>query len=468
VTIRNSILTQKQKKVLTKLTQHQITRVFAYPLKVIISPLKAFKEISQNPDVKGIALILGLVLLATGSIYYAQYSKVFVGVSEREPLLPKLYIFSDAYVYMTTFGNYTFQSSQPYIMNYTFIDETPLIEQSFFWVNTTKPLTPMEPMITVANDTFYQTTVKLYQNATEVGNLTLTTIFHSDTKPGISALLTTTAQWDLGNFTINWFIRSPYTFLANGTTAIDLASKTTFSLLKENVDRAELGNSASHNDWMSSVLIDWSEYGNATLYGGYYTPLTYSGSWLDVVFNLNDAEIDSTTIGLTYSNLIAANLFAGILPQALIQTILAFVLNWVIYAAVLLLVMRLFGEKAGSWRSFFVVVGYAFSIMIIQSAVSALLVATFPEIRLQAASWPPTGQDAVAVAHNFSETWGPTLAYRAFVYLNSPLINFFDIWLVGLGVVIVHAFSETVWRKATTISTTAFILRLFLRLFLGV
>jgi len=441
--------------------------VFAYPLKVIISPLEAFKEINQNPDLKGIALILGLVLAATGGIYYAESFKVFVSVSEREPLLPKLYTFSDAYVYMTTFGNYTFQSSQPYIMNYTFVDATPLIEQNFFWVNTTKPLTPVEPMITVANDTFYQTTVKLYQNTTEVGNLTLTTTFHSDTKPEMSALLTKSAQWDLGNFTVNWFIRSPYTFLANGTTAINLASQTTFILLKENVDRAELGNSASHNDWMNSVLVDWSKHGNATLYGGYFTPLTYSGSWLNVVFNLNDAEINSTTVGLTYSNLIAANLFAGILSQALIETVLAFVFNWVIYATVLLLVLRLLGEKGGSWRPFFVVVGYAFSIVIIQLTVSALLVATLPEIRLQTASWPPTGQDAVAVAYNFSETWGPTLAYQAFLYLNFPLLNLFDIWLVGLSVIVVHVVSETMWRKAAMISTIAFVFRLFLRLFLG-
>jgi len=440
-----------------------------YPFKVIASPFKAFKEIALNPDIKGLVLIVGLVLLTTGIAYYAQSSKVFLSVSQRQPVSPKLYTFLDAYIYETAFGNYTFQSSQPYVMNYNFIDKTPLIEHSIFLVNATELLNPLNPVVTMANDTFYQTTVRLNQSATEVGNLTLTIKFYSDTRPTISTLLTKTEQWNLGNFTIDWFIRSSYTYLANDTTAIDLASKATLSFLKTNVDRAELGDTASPNNWMRSILIDWSDYGNATLYGGHYTtPFIDSGSWLEVVFNVNDTEIEATTLGLTYSSLLATNLFRDNLLGLLIETTFAFFINWLIYAGILLLVMRAFGEKGGSWRPFFVLVGYAFSVLIVQWAVGALLFATLPEVHLQINSWPPTEREAVTVNRNFSETWGSTIEYKALTYITFPYINIIDVWLIILSAIAVRAFSGVAWGKATMIAAAAFLTRFFLRLFLGI
>jgi len=449
------------------LTERQIFRVITTPFKVIFSPFKAFKEIAPNPDVKGLALIVGLVLLTTGSAYYVQSSKVFLSISQREPISPKLYTYLDAHVYVTAFGNYTFKISQPYVMNYTFVDKTPLIEHSIFLVNATELLTPMEPIVTIANDTFYQTTVKLNQSTTEVGNLTLTIKFYSDTRPTISTLLTKKAQWNLGNFTINWFIRSPYTYLANSSTAIDLSSKAILSFLKTNVSKAELGNTASPNNWMRSILIDWSDYGNATLYGGHYTPFIDSGSWLEVVFNVNDTKIEATTMGLTYSSLLATGLFSENLSLILIETVFAFSINWLIYAGFLLVILRAFGEKGGSWRPFFVLVGYAFAVTIIQWAVGALLFATLPEVHLQVTSWPPTEQDEPTVNRNLSETWGSTIAYRAWAYISFPFINVIDVWLVMLSVIAVRAFSGITWGKAVTISTTAFIIRFFLRYFLG-
>jgi hypothetical protein len=464
----NKLTSKKEKReVPSKLTERKTLKAFVYPFEVIVSPFKAFKNIVQNPDVKGLILIVVLLLLATVGSYYTYSAKVFFGASQGQPISSKLLTYPDAYVYVTTFGNYTFKSSQPYLMNYTFLDKTPLIEQSIFWVNSTKPLTPVNPVVTMANDTFYQTTVKLNQSTTEVGNLTLTVRFFADTGPTLSTLLSKTAQWDLGNFTINWFIRSPYTYLANGTTSIDLTSETTLSLLKTNVDRANLGTTASPNNWMRSVLSEWSDFGNTSVYGGQNTFFTYSGSWLMVVFNVNDAQIDATTVGIIYSNLLSTNSLSNALPQALIQTALFFVFNWMIYAGVLLLVMRALGEKGGSWRPFFVIVGYAFSITIIQSAISALLIATLPEVHLPITSWPPTGQDESTVTGHFNETWGPAPAFLALTYLTFPYINIIDVWFVLLSVIAVRAFNGTTLRKAGMIAATAFLLRFFLRFFLG-
>lgn len=449
-----------------KLTEHQALKTLVYPFKVIVSPFKAFKEIAEKPDFKGFVLIVGLVLLTTVGAYYAQSSRVFLSLSETQPISPKLHTYLDAYVYVTAFGNYTFQLGQPYGMNYTFIDKTPLIENSVFLVNATEPLTPMEPVVTIANDTLYQTNVKLNRSNREVGNLIFTAKFYSDKRPTISTLLTRTAQWDLGNFTINWLIRSPYTYLANGSTAIDLASKATLSILKTNVSRAELGNTASPNNWMRSILIDWPDHGNATLYGG-HTPFMDSGSWLEVVFNVNATETEFTSVGLTYTSLLATNLVTSNFPGLLIETAFTFFFNWLIYSGILLLVMRGFGEKVGTWRPFFVLVGYAFSVSIVQWAVGALLFTTLPEVHLQVTSWPPTQQDQAIVNLNLSETWGPTIAYKALTYITFPYMNIIDVWLVMLSAIAVRAFSGVAWRKAALISTSAFLIRFLLRYLLS-
>jgi len=81
----------------------------------------------------------------------------------------------------------------------------------------------------------------------------------------------------------------------------------------------------------------------------------------------------------TPTSFLSSNMFSGFITSVLTQSVLLFAFNWLIYAGVLFLVMRAFGQKGGSWRLFFILVGYAFSVMIIQSAVSALLIATLPE-----------------------------------------------------------------------------------------
>ena len=172
----------------------------------------------------------------------------------------------------------------------------------------------------------------------------------------------------------------------------------------------------------------------------------------------------------TPTSFLSSNMFSGFIISVLTQSVLLFAFNWLIYAGVLFLVMRAFGQKGGSWRLFFILVGYAFSVMIIQSAVSALLIATLPEIHFSSLStWPPSTQDEITIANaGIQENWGPTPAYQALAYFNFPYVNLIDIWLVMLSVIIVHTFGEISWGKAAAISVTAFVLRFFLKIFLGV
>jgi len=168
------------------------------------------------------------------------------------------------------------------------------------------------------------------------------------------------------------------------------------------------------------------------------------------------------------TSFLASNAFTGFILFAITQTTILFFFSWIIYAVILHLVMRLFGAKGGSWRPLLVLVGYTFSILIIQSAVSALLVSTLPELHFgNLSTWPPSTEDeATIVSDKMKEVWFPIPAFHAVAYLNY-YINVFDVWMIMLSTIIVRAFSEVTWNKALMISVTAFLIRLFLRLFVG-
>jgi hypothetical protein len=63
-----------------ELTKHSLRKALAYPFEVLVSPLKAYKEIVQNPDARGLILVVGLVLLATVAVQLASASKIFLSL----------------------------------------------------------------------------------------------------------------------------------------------------------------------------------------------------------------------------------------------------------------------------------------------------------------------------------------------------------------------------------------------------
>jgi hypothetical protein len=474
---------RKEKKKEGEIRRYPLSSL-VYPFKVIVSPLKAFKEIAQNPKFEGFLLIIVLFIAASIGMQYAYASKILVSTSDLQPIQPKQYIFSDSYVYVTTFGNYTFKLSQPNSINYTFIDDTPLAEYSVFSVNTTETLTVTNPLVsTNTNDTFYQITTDLNQSTTKVGNFTLTAEFLQDERPKFSVILNKTTEWNLSDFTINWFVRSPdpYTFLANRTTTIDLASATDLSLLETNVKSAELGSTSSINDWRSSILSDWSDYGNATVYGGNFTFFTYSGTWLDVVFGANNPKIDFATVSLTYSAFVNTIFFGQYAVDYVTYDIVTFLFRWVIYAGILLLIAKVFGEerkkeedkeesdeevskKKSSWRPFFIVIGYAFSVFFVHSAVNALLISTFPVINFQVATWPPTDAGAIVLANEkLNVVWGPLLVNHVGTYFNLMV----ELWFTVLVTIAVHASRKITWGRAIMLAGITFFIYFVLRDFIG-
>lgn len=215
---------------------------------------------------------------------------------------PKLYNYTDKYVYVTSYGNYTFKKSLPYLMSYTYIDGTELVKLSLFWLNTTLvtiPI-PLNPIVLVANDTLFKVNVEVYRLLTKMGDLQITVKFYADKIPKISVLLIKNDNWNMGDFNINWWIITNGTYLkTNATHSFHIKDYASLTVTFTSVDKVELGNSPSPENWRAWSLNDWSDYGNCSVMAGNYTLLGNTGSWIRVIFNTNDLEIDPSTVGST-------------------------------------------------------------------------------------------------------------------------------------------------------------------------
>lgn len=170
------------------------------------------------------------------------------------------------------------------------------------------------------------------------------------------------------------------------------------------------------------------------------------------------------TVDSQLTSLLATNSFSNFLFSGMLQSVFVFAFNWLIFAGALLLISSVLGAKGGGWRPFFILVGYAFSVFIVRTAITAALVSTLPQLNFSFSVWPPASEADVTLAQDQINTaWGPTFAFQAGAYVNLA----FDAWLVILVAIAVHAYREVTWSKAATISVTAYLIYFTLKLFLG-
>lgn len=151
--------------------------------------------------------------------------------------------------------------------------------------------------------------------------------------------------------------------------------------------------------------------------------------------------------------------FVSRFAVVLVRSFYGLFLNWITYAGILFLLLRVFNEKVVPLRPFLIVVGYTFSILILYVAVSSVLVSTLPQVAIPLDKWTSQdSKDMQDVAKLVNDTWGPTIA--------SSLINIlslvFNFWLMMLGAVALHISVETKWTKALLISIVAYLASIIL------
>jgi len=151
----------------------------------------------------------------------------------------------------------------------------------------------------------------------------------------------------------------------------------------------------------------------------------------------------------------------NILP-ILLQGLLSLLLNWITYAALLLLIARFFSQKRTPLNPSLIVVGYTFSVLVVSGAATALLVSLLPEIHFDAAVW--SSGPAEDIAKVYDAVWGPTLVLQVLNYLGVVFV----FWLVMLGAIIVNIANEIKLTTAIMVSFTAYFLSALITAFLSV
>jgi len=381
--------------------------LFARPLlEVLYAPIKAFKEITEKPDFKAPLLILVLVLCATAGTQYITASRLYLE------------------------------------------DRTPANDE---WTESTEPTS-----LWVSNGDI------LVSDDRVVGNCSIQSAVLNETQ--ISLTLADIGPLDLSreagfeglSFRIKWTHEN----------MVSPSSDATLRLLSGTESRY----------FMSHITSDLSESSNAwanlTVRTGYeenWDPVNLP-SWGNITglqFLLSWSDTDSGNLNLTlddvyffkYVSFVNTEYVGTLIVSSLLDATIVFFLNWVVYAAVLLVTVKLFQEQTGPWKPFFTVVGYIFSVSVIYVLVNAILFAVLPELRLPAQTWPPTAEEFSAVQALVQERWEPTLTYNFGLIL--PYI--IDGWIGLLLAVVVHSLCKTTWKKAVAIAVVASVLGFFMR-----
>jgi len=168
-------------------------------------------------------------------------------------------------------------------------------------------------------------------------------------------------------------------------------------------------------------------------------------------------DSDTHSAGPLTTDFLGANL-----PPILLRGLLSLLLNWITYAVLLLLIVRVFSQKRTPLNPSLLVVGYTFSVLVVSGLVTTLLVSLLPEIHFDATVWSSGPPEEIAKV--YAAVWGTTLVLPALNYLG--LIFMF--WLVMLGAIVVNIANEIKLTTAIMVSFTAYFSSALITAFLTV
>ena len=138
------------------------------------------------------------------------------------------------------------------------------------------------------------------------------------------------------------------------------------------------------------------------------------------------------TINAQPVNLAASTYLQDTLTSGTFYSLLPFILGWLIFAALLLVITNITGTKGGRLRQFLVIAGYAFTVFVIRTAVTAVLISTLPQVNLSLSAPPATEAEWTDYYNQINAVWSSLLATQAL-----PIFNYIiDAWLAILTAVV--------------------------------
>jgi hypothetical protein len=228
--------------------------------------------------------------------------------------------------------------------------------------------------------------------------------------------------------------------------------------------------SGSEDSYFESTITEFSsssgEWTNATLKVGSDQAWSSNNSpdWQNIMgmeFRLVWLDAANLTIkvdGLFFRNFVSpieALGFSVAMLSLFVSVVFSVAMNWILWAGIVVIVAKLFGEELGKWNVFFVIIGHAFMVIAVCNLVSALAFSSLPVVSL-----PLDDNLQMAI---FSEVWLPNLAYQA----GTLILWVGEVWIAALSAVVIRLMKNTTWGKAATIAVVAFAVRFLLRLFIG-
>lgn len=358
---------------------------------VLYSPVKAFKKIIEKRDFKGVILVLVLVIASMLISQYVTASKLSIETRTPET--------DDWTETLTTPYNWTSNGSiswdaADYQMgnddgNYSISSSAP--DETSIWLK----LTDIGP-ISCSEESqkelfFWIKWINEGESSPTSGTIRLfsgseDSYFESD----IASFLTSSGEW--ANVTLN-------------------------------VGSGQGWTSNNSPDWQSITGIefelDWSSSANLTM------------------------KVDGLFFRRFVPYLEAVGT-GGVIQITLFSLGMPFIVDWILWSAVLLVVAKLFQEDLGRWANLLVIIGYTYITSAVYTLVNTAFIASLPPI-----NWYLDSSLAQAV---LNELWVPLPAYTVSLYL--PVIG--SIWTALLAAVVVRLMVDTNWRKALTIALVAF------------
>ncbi|MDG6222924.1 MAG: hypothetical protein QCH99_06665 [Candidatus Bathyarchaeota archaeon] len=372
-------------------------------LEVLYSPVKAFKKIIEKPDFKAIILILILSVAATFVAQYVLASKLSI-----ESRLPQ----ND--------------------------DWTESLTNQHLWVSN-GVLSLDDGDYKLGNEDGNHSLVCSVNDASQI-HMTLT---------GLNSDVSEQTQYREFFFWIKWTNEnnlSPTSAtikLLSGSETSYFESDITDLLAEDGIWTNITLTISSSLEWTSNNAPDWGKI-----------------TGIDITLDWESSANSTIKIdGLFFREFVTPTEtedFAALAPSIILQLVLDFAMNWILWAGIVILVAKLFNEELGQWSKSFVVLGYSFIATVVYTSIQVLPLSVLPMLTV------PLELNALNVA--IASTWSPLFAYQLWVYI--PIIG--QIWIAGLSAVAIRVMNDIPWNRAAIIASVAFGLRLVLNLYLRI
>jgi len=386
-------------------------------LEVIYSPVKAFKKIVKNHSIKGPLIILLLILLATAGAQYVIASKWILetGTPEGDDWTESTSLWAPE-------GEVSIDGADKFVGNFSVMSSVTI--DTRVWMK----LTGIGPFDCLSDEGYKGLSFRIKW------------IHQNGTFPSSNATLRLFSGDESRYFTLD---------LINLINVSNMWANLTVNV------------GSSNQDWSSANSPDW----------GNITGLEFELAWLASEAANLTMKIDDLYFGMHVPFLtmnIFTSWFVNSLTNTAFNTAFYFFVEWSLYAILLLLTIKLSRSEAGPWSVLFIVIGYTFSIRIIRVLVDTFLVSTLPSLVFPLKAWNPiAGEEKLSNmlwVDIQQASWYPTLAYN----LRFFLLFAVHAWAIALFAIAIHFLREFAWKKAASISITAYLIHIFIMGFLTI